>query len=100
MSSQVLHIWMIKTRRISLFQHPIFDNMVMNFGVIAEACLMIIFVAIPGLNTVLMRAILPKNGLAVLPIIYSFVALWGWNEGRKWYIRRHRKSLFARWFFW
>ena len=98
-SSQVLHIWMIKTRRMSLFQHAIFKNMVMNYGVIIEAALMMIFVAIPGLNTTLMRAQLPP-GLAVLPIIYSFIALWGYNEGRKWYSRHHRKSLFTRLTFW
>ena len=73
--------------------------MVMNYGVIIEAALMLVFVAIPGLNTVLMRAELPP-GLSVLPIIYSFIALWGWNEGRKWYIRHHRKSRFAKMFFW
>lgn len=98
-SSQVLHIWMVKTRRISLFQHPIFANMVMNYGVMIEAALMMIFVAIPSLNTVIMNAELPP-GLAVLPIVYSFVALWSWNEGRKWYIRRRGNSRFAKMFFW
>lgn len=98
-SSQVLHIWMVKTRRVSLFQHDVLGNMVMNFGVLLEACLMIIFVGVPGLNTGLMSAKFPP-GLAALPIIYSFVALWVFNEGRKWYIRHHRKSLFARIFFW
>ncbi len=98
-SSQVLHIWMIKTRRMSLFRHNVFGNMVMNFGVVIEACLMLIFVAIPGLNTGVMSAQLPP-GIAILPLIYSLVGLWGFNEGRKWYIRRHRKGLFAKVFFW
>jgi sodium/potassium-transporting ATPase subunit alpha len=98
-SSQILHIWMIKTRRTSLFKHSIFGNMVMNYGVILEAALMIVFVAIPGLNDIIMRCLLPP-GLAVLPIIYSFVFLWVYNEGRKWYIRRHRKGWFARAFVW
>ncbi len=98
-SSQVLHIWMVKTRRISLFKHSILGNMVMNYGVIIEAALMILFVAVPGLNTNLMGAQLPP-GLAILPLIYSGLALWIFNEGRKWYIRHHRKSLFARIFFW
>ncbi len=84
-SSQVLHIWMVKTRRTSLFKHEIFGNMViffpvplisifhirfqvMVYGVIIEAALMLIFVAIPGLNTSVMGAQLPP-GLAILPLL-------------------------------
>ena len=96
--SQILHIWMVKTRRTSLFRHGV-SNMVMNYGVVVEFTLMIIFVAVPGLNTGLFSAELPP-GLAVLPLIYSFVMLWGYNEGRKLYFRKHRDSVFKKLFFW
>ena len=93
--SQAFHIWMCKTRRVSFFKHPPFDNKAMIVGVIIELLLMVIFVFIPGLNTEVMSTDIPF-WWSWLPGVICGVSICVFNEARKKAIRRRPRWLLSR----
>jgi sodium/potassium-transporting ATPase subunit alpha len=91
--TQFFHIWMCKTRFLSVFTHGLFHNMMMNFGVIIELAIIIIVVFAPVHSFF-------HNG--EFPGIYWLVVLVGWagifllNEPRKWAIRNYPNNAFVK----
>ena len=97
--SQAFHIWSCKTRRVSIFKHPLFANKAMIFAVIIELLLMCIFVFIPGLNREVLRCDIPF-WWSWIPGIICGLVITAFNEGRKKIIRTRPNSLPARALFW
>ncbi|KAK0401820.1 hypothetical protein QR680_015990 [Steinernema hermaphroditum] len=84
--SQAFHVWMCKTRRTSIFAHGFFSNAVTIYGVIIELCLVSIFVYVPGINFI-MGGAPPPYPVWFFPVGVG-VALWIYNETRKYIIRK------------
>eukprot|EP01094_Clydonella_sp_ATCC50884_P000582 TRINITY_DN10456_c0_g1_i1.p1 TRINITY_DN10456_c0_g1~~TRINITY_DN10456_c0_g1_i1.p1 ORF type:complete len:981 (+),score=263.73 TRINITY_DN10456_c0_g1_i1:153-3095(+) len=96
--SQAFHIWMTKTRRISIFKHPLLKNRHMIAGVVIELCLMAIFILIPGLNTILGAAV--PRWWVWIPGVVCGILICVFNELRKLLIRHFPKSIPSRLLFW
>lgn len=94
---QVFHIWMCKTRVLSVFKHGIFDNINMNIAVILEIAIIIIIAFIPAHSFF---------GNGVFPGIFWLIILVGWaglfllNEPRKYLIRNVRGNRFVDFLTW
>lgn len=93
---QVFHVWMCKTRRVSLFQHKL--NYITFAAVFIELCMLIIFVYVPGVNTILGGSM--PWGYSWLPCLGAGVFIWIYNEARKWYIRKNSKTRLAKMLYW
>jgi len=84
---QVFHIWMCKTRVLSIFQHGWFDNFNMNIGVLLEIAIIMIIAFIPAYSFF---------GNGQFPGIFWLIILVGWaglfilNEPRKYLIRHYK----------
>jgi len=89
---QICHLFLIRTRTQSIIKHGLFRNMVANYGIMVEIGLIIIFIFVPGVDTVLQY-----NYNVPVGIWFSFLV--GWisliilNEGVK-YAIRNKKSAF------
>lgn len=90
---QFFHIWMCKTRRISLFQHGI-TNLSTIVAVIVEICLVAVFIYVPGVNFVL--GVSPPTGYVYLAPLILGVLIWGFNEWRKFHIRNWPRTILAK----
>lgn len=93
---QVFHVWMCKTRRVSLFQHHL--NSATFGAVFIELCMLIIFVYVPGVNSLLGSK--TPWGYSWIPCLGVGVLIWVYNETRKLYIRKHPKSRLAKILYW
>jgi sodium/potassium-transporting ATPase subunit alpha len=93
---KAFHVWMCKTRRVSLFQHKL--NYITFAAVFIELCMLIIFVYVPGVNTLLGGSM--PWGYSWLPCLGVGASIWIYNETRKWYIRKNPKSRLAKMLYW
>jgi sodium/potassium-transporting ATPase subunit alpha len=84
--SQCCHVFMCKTTRISYFKHKGFNHVTI-YGIGWAVILMIIFVYVPGLQTVMGSNNASYYGYATAA--GSGACIWIFNEWRKWYIRTH-----------
>jgi sodium/potassium-transporting ATPase subunit alpha len=89
--SQVFHVWMCRTRTSSVFTHGFFGNTALNCGVVAEICIMIFIVYTPGVITITHTKNIQAQFL--LPSLVSLIALWSWNEFRKFCSRNFKGGL-------
>jgi len=90
---QVCHVFLIRTRTQPILKHGLFRNMVSNYGVMVELCLIIIFIFVPGVNGVLQYNYHIPIGIWLIFLV-GWVALIILNEGVK-YIIRNKKSQFV-----
>jgi len=90
---QVFHIWMCKTRNVSMFDHGLLRNDYTLYGVVIEICLIILIIFPPSSNTILFSQPFPPRFWALI-VISPFV-LFCWQEGRKWYVRHNKHSWIA-----
>jgi sodium/potassium-transporting ATPase subunit alpha len=87
---QFWHIWMCKTRRASVFQHGIFQNVTMIYGTLLEFSLLIILVYVPGVQEFMGAA-----NVGYIPWLVSFgsgMLIWIYNEQRRAYVRAQKKK--------
>jgi len=81
---QVLHVLLVRTRRQSIFTHGIFTNVVTDYGIGVELCLIVIFIFVPVISSDVMTF------SGKLPKSLWFLFLLGWGtlflfiEGFKW----------------
>ncbi|KAI1704572.1 e1-E2 ATPase domain-containing protein [Ditylenchus destructor] len=92
---QVFHVFSARTLRQSIFVHGLFSNMAMNFAIIGEIVLLLIYVYVPGVNTFLGGAPAPWQAWVVTAVFGLFIL--SYNELRKFCIRRwpHNKIVGA-----
>jgi len=97
--SQAFHVWMCKTRRVSVFRHSVLSNRVMIIGVIAELFIMVVCVFVPYFNELVMGATIPL-WWSWIPGVACGLVVCFFNESRKFIFRHLPDSLFSRFFFW
>jgi len=85
--SQVFHIFMAKTKLVSIFVHGIFNNMVMFYGVLIEITLIVIIVYVPSSNTICGTLPFPGQYWALLLGVWATIFVY--QEGSKWLRRNH-----------
>jgi len=95
--SQVFHIWMCKTRRVSIFKHG-FANMMMLFGVIIEILVLVAIIYVSFMQFVLQSK--PVDAIFILPSLIIFVFCWTYNESRKSWVRKYPTGSIAKYLHW
>uniref|UniRef100_K3X9U4 Cation-transporting P-type ATPase C-terminal domain-containing protein n=1 Tax=Globisporangium ultimum (strain ATCC 200006 / CBS 805.95 / DAOM BR144) TaxID=431595 RepID=K3X9U4_GLOUD len=82
----VFHVWMCKTRRISILRHELFNNIVMTYGSLLSLSIAVILVYVPALQDV--------TGSASVDYVPWLIALgtgsitWLYREDTKCIVRR------------
>ena len=96
--AQFCHIWVCKTRTMSLFAFG-FDNKLTFYGVAIGFALAIFFSYVPGVQSIVGSATVGWIPWVCAPI--TGLVLWIYNEGSKWHFRRASPNdFFVRWFAW
>lgn len=118
---QFWHIWVCKTRLVSVFQHGFFHNKITLFGVMIALCVMCMVCSIPSsrhASMALLRTLTPRLGLvpqvvyipalnnlfytnAVIGVAWLFnlgfgVFIFAYTEVVKYYARRDPEGFVAR----
>jgi sodium/potassium-transporting ATPase subunit alpha len=96
--SQFLHIWVCKTRTMSIFKHG-FENKLTFYGVALGFALSVFFSYTPGVQGIVGSATVGWIPWVAVPI--TGAVLWIYNEGSKWYFRRASPNdIFVRYLAW
>lgn len=96
--AQVFHIWFCKTRNLSIFKHGLFRNDFSVWGVAIEICLIILVIFPPSSNSIFFTRPFPPRFWAL--IVMAPVLLFVWQEGRKWWVRKHPNGFIAKKIHW
>jgi len=91
---QVFHIYVCKTRKVPVYSHGIFQNDILNLGIVIETLLMLGLVYIPFLNTIMSTRYVHGWYWLIVPI--GWIGLLFINEGQKWYTRNYPNSCVAK----
>jgi sodium/potassium-transporting ATPase subunit alpha len=93
-TAQVFHVWLCKTRIESVFTHGLLRNEFTLWGVAVEICIIILIIFPPSSNSIFFSRPFPERFWALL--VVAPTALFLWQEGRKWWVRRHPHGFFAK----
>ncbi|KAJ0392625.1 hypothetical protein ATCC90586_010877 [Pythium insidiosum] len=83
---QFWHVWMCKTRRVSIFRHGISSNHTMIYGAIVAIALLVIFVYVPGLQSIMGAA--DVDYVPWLIALGAGLVIWTYSESLKAAARR------------
>jgi len=97
--SQVVHIWFVKTHSVPIWEHGIFQNIVMWFGVLIELFLMLVLVFVPAFGNFFGNEPFSPTRYWSLFLLSGF-ALFLVNEPRKVIARKYPHSWIARYIAW
>ena len=86
---QFFHIWMCKTRVLSVWTHGWFDNVLMDYGVCVELAIIFIIAFIPADNFFQNKSF---PGFVWSIFLVGWAGLFLLNEPRKWLIRNYRTN--------
>lgn len=99
--SQAWHIWVCKTRRVSMFKHPgVISNRTTFYGVFISLAIMVVCVYIPYLQDNVFFTSNPPNVQAWIPHFGFLVFIVVYTEWEKWLARVNPRHWFVRWFVW
>jgi sodium/potassium-transporting ATPase subunit alpha len=84
--AQFCHIWVCKTRIISVFTHGIFKNRLTLYGVAMGLAWVVLFSYVPGVQGVIGSATV--GWIPWVCAICAGVVLWLYNEGSKWFFKK------------
>jgi magnesium-transporting ATPase (P-type) len=84
--AQFCHIWVCKTRIISIFTHGIFINRLTLYGVAIGLVLVVFFSYVPGVQGVIGSATV--GWIPWVCALGAGAVLWLYNEGSKWVFRK------------
>jgi sodium/potassium-transporting ATPase subunit alpha len=93
--SQVIHIFLNKTRRVSVFSHGLTSNPTMIYGVIIEIALIVLLIYVPFLQDIIGLIDFPGQFWAI--VLIPWLLLFLINEPKKWYARKYPHSFISRW---
>jgi len=88
--TQVFHIFMCKTRFISIFQHGFFNNVVLLYGVVIEICLMVLIIFVPSSHTIFQSNDFP--GAFWFILFLSWFSFFIFHETLKWAKRTYPQN--------
>jgi sodium/potassium-transporting ATPase subunit alpha len=94
---QIGHLFFVRTRTQPILKHGLFRNMVANYGVLVEITLLIIFIFVPGVDSVLQYNYNVPVGIW-LTFLVGWAALGILNEGVKYTIRNKKSEFIAKYF--
>lgn len=92
--AQSFHIWMCKTRTLSIFEHGLFRNEFTLGAVAIEICLILLIIYPPTSHSIFGSADFPKKFWGF--VVIAPAAMLFWNEGRKWWCRKYPKGWLAK----
>jgi len=98
-SCQWFHVWACKTRGLPIWEHELFGNITMIYGLLFEAALLMLIVYFPYTQSFFGSADPQPASLwafALMGMAVFFLI----NEPRKWVIRHYPKSGFTKVFAW
>jgi sodium/potassium-transporting ATPase subunit alpha len=96
--AQVIHIFMCKTRRLSLRTHGLWNNTVMIYGVSLEIALILIFIFIPRVNSLLVGLPFPSQFWPMFLAPWAAIVIF--NEGRKYLGQRNPNGFVNKYINW
>ena len=95
---QAFHIFMCKTRNVSIFTHGVLRNSITLWGVCIEICLILLIIFPPSSHAIFTSNTFPARFWLLICI--APVALFLWQEGRKLYVRRFPNSFVSKYIHW
>lgn len=95
---QFFHIWMCKTRRVSVFTHGITHNLIMIYGAAIQLAILALIIYVPFLQEAFSSANVDAIYWTTTLIFAAFC--WIYNEGRKWSIRNYPNGFAAKYLLW
>lgn len=95
---QFWHIWICKTRTVSIFKHGLFKNPITIFGTVISVATMIIVVYVPWLHDIFFTANL--HGIGWLPQLIFPLTMWPYSEYSKYLTRRDPNGWWATYMQW
>jgi len=88
--TQVFHIFMCKTRFVSIFRHGWFNNVVLLYGITIEICLIILIVFTPSSHLIFQSMDFPGR---FWPILFlSWFSFFAFHESAKWLKRNYPQN--------
>lgn len=85
---QATHLYVCRTRIVSIFSHGLFTNQISNYGLVIAISLGVFVTYCPGLQSVVQSAN-PLSLYIFIGTMISFVGLWTTSEARKWFTRTY-----------
>ncbi|KAL6750151.1 Na+/K+-ATPase alpha subunit [Haematococcus lacustris] len=95
---QFWHIWMCKTRQVSIFRHGIFRNTVTLYGCVISLVVILGIVYIHGLHSIFLTRDL--IGIGWLPMLIFLLIMLPFTEWSKWRTRLHPEGFVSRYVQW
>ena len=95
-AAQALHIWVVRTSTVSIFQHGLFSNKYTNIGVLTALMLGIFVIYCPGVIDIV-QARTPIHITIFYGSLLVFGTLWPYAEGRKLFTRSYPHHPLNKW---
>lgn len=92
---QAVHVFVVRTATLSIFDHGVLTNTWTNTGVIVAigiGC----FVSFTPLCHQFIRTLAPEIDVVLVGMAVSFAVIWSWTEIRKYIIRAHPLATVSR----
>lgn len=85
---QACHIWVVRTRTVSIFEHGFFANKQSVAGFVIAISLGVFVIYTPGLIDIV-QSRYPHSLIILYASLLAWGTIWGYCEGRKWFSRTY-----------